>query len=217
MNGIEDDVRSVSSDNDNERVREKLKKTTIAPHSRPSSRLAGEDEVMDNTTQTSVPTRKRSHDESDGDDEGRTGRDGKQAHERKRSREVKDEDRKRVGSGLERVKTPPTCQEEDEAAEVLAERLASPGRGERKRALKELDDDAEDDKKSKISKTDEEKKRESASAEGEATSKVCHSTFIQYGLILYHIPTGSQSWRQYSPFPRIFTSTEPPLTPLPAP
>ncbi|KAF8541323.1 hypothetical protein BDD12DRAFT_520335 [Trichophaea hybrida] len=185
MNGIEDDVRSVSSDNDNERVREKLKKTTIAPSSRPGSgaKTASEqqDEVMASTPSPTTTTttraaagtvlaedrqratRKRSHDESDEDpDEVGNGRRRLKAHERKRSRDISEEDMMRAGSGLERVKTPPTHPEETGG---ISERVSSPRGGlERKRSLGKLDKEGEnEDQKSKISKTEEERRKKEES------------------------------------------------------
>jgi len=182
MNGIEDDVRSVSSDNDNERVREKLKKTTIAPSSRPGSGAKRadeqEDEVMASTPSPTATaaggtvatedrqrvTRKRSHDESDEDqEEVGNGRRRLKAHERKRSRDISEEDMMRAGSGLERVKTPPTHPEEETGG--ISERVSSPRGGlERKRSLGKLDKEGEDeDQKSKISKTEEERRKKGES------------------------------------------------------
>ena len=155
MTGLEEDVRSASPDNDNERVREKLKNATIAPAtSRPGSGAKdSEDEPR--------RTRKRSHDESDDEhleaDDGRTSRQ-RTAHERKRSREHTE---RTAGEALERVKTPPTHPEEDEV-EGIAERVASPTRGglERKRSLGKLDKEGDADQKKKMSKTEEERRKE---------------------------------------------------------
>jgi Ran-binding protein 3 len=172
------DVRSVSSDIDNERVREKLKKTTIAPASSRSSswaKMADEDETMDSANDTTEEgkrrARKRSHDESD--EEKVEGDDGKQrrrqkAHERKRSREILEQDRIRAGSGLERVKTPPTHIEESDA---IAERVSSPKGLERKRSLGKLDKEDDADQKKKITKTEEER-QESQELENKTESEI---------------------------------------------
>jgi Ran-binding protein 3 len=163
------DVRSVSSDNDGERVRERLKKTTIAPSaassgcSRPGSGAdtADQDHVMSSSEDPPRRSRKRSHDESDedkadGEDVERARR--VKVHERKRSRETTEADRLRAGSGLERVKTPPTHPEEEN--ESIIERVASPvGTLERKRSLGKLDkEEQEEDQKKKISKTEEDRR-----------------------------------------------------------
>jgi len=192
MNGTEDvpitaalppddtDVRSVSSDNDNERVREKLKHTTIAaPGSVPGGSGSGdqvpEDEAMDSQSSADEArrARKRSHDESEEDkDKEDSETDGNRrkvmTHERKRSREVTGADRLRARS----VKTPPTHPEE--AGEGLVERVASPighlervaspvGQLERKRSLGKLDKEEEEDQKKKVSKTEEEQRRKEES------------------------------------------------------
>lgn len=188
------DVRSVSSDNDNERVREKLKQTTIAPAAASASRpgsgadTADLDHVMSSSEDPPRRTRKRSHDESDDDktDAQDAERRKLNRHERKRSREITEADRLRAGSGLERVKTPPTHPEE---AEGIAERVASPvGSLERKRSLGKLDKEEEEDQKKKISKTEEDRRKaeeeekatkpaaDAESAEGSSETKLPESS-----------------------------------------
>lgn len=136
------DGRDGDSDHSNEGVREKLKKTTIAPAPAdvPAAAASEEDEVMagSESPREEAPrrTRKRSHDESEEDNPQNPNDGGDRrrikAHERKRSREVSDAERLRMGRALERVKTPPTHQEEDVGG--IAERVSSP-RGDRKRGL----------------------------------------------------------------------------------
>jgi hypothetical protein len=174
---VADDTRSVSSDNDGERVRERLKKTTIAPSaassgSRPGSGadMSDQDHVMSSSEDPPRRSRKRSHDESDEDkvdgDDGERARRVK-VHERKRSRETTEADRLRAGSGLERVKTPPTHPEESEG---IIERVTSPVG--RKRSLGKLDKEEEEDQKKKISKTEEDRRK----AEESETTKAAEET-----------------------------------------
>jgi hypothetical protein len=219
-----DDLDTISVSSENEGVREKLKKTTIAPSSsRPESAAKNDDEREDEAMASPVtdvdkemaspeievldvdkamaspetevldadkptPTevvddgkrrsRKRSHDESDEDnsgsqDEGRR----KRTHERKRSREISEEDRVKVGSGLERVKTPPTHTEE--TTEAIADRVADHSKGafERKRSLGKLDKEEDVVQKTKVSRiTDketlsEEPGTEAGSKEGQTATE----------------------------------------------
>lgn len=182
----DDDAKSTSSEQDNERVREKLKKTSIANVQSDSS-LAGEhDEKLDTLRSTSVSEtdqdmsdgkedetrrrRKRSFDETDGDGDGNGGGNKDQhsrhrAHERKRSREISEDDMARAAKALNRVKTPPTHPEEDEVmsqGEEVSSTMATPRKLERKRGRGGLDEDGGDkevDPKKKISRKEEEWQR----------------------------------------------------------
>ncbi|KAL7275222.1 hypothetical protein RUND412_001837 [Rhizina undulata] len=186
----EDDVKSESSDN--ERVREKLKKTSLA-NVRPGS-ATQEDEPMDSMTSPAASeadvamnngkkedkarTRKRSFDETDVDDDDEAMAEEKEPfarrdrfHERKRSREISDDEMARAAKALNRVKTPPTHPEEDEEmAHFVAPNstLTSPKKLERKRSRDKLDEeDLDEDQKKKISKTEEEQKKDESSAPSE--------------------------------------------------
>lgn len=182
----DDDAKSTSSEQDNERVREKLKKTSIANVQSDSS-LAGEHgEKLDTLRSTSVSEtdqdmsdgkedetrrrRKRSFDETDGDGDGDGGGNKDQhfrhrAHERKRSREISEDDMARAAKALNRVKTPPTHPEEDEVmsqGEEVSSTMATPRKLERKRGRGGLDEDGGDkevDPKKKISRKEEEWQR----------------------------------------------------------
>lgn len=182
----DDDAKSTSSEQDNERVREKLKKTSIA-NVRSDSSLAGEHgEKLDTPRSTSVsetdqdmsdgkeneirPRRKRSFDETDGDGDGDRGGNKDQhsrnrVHERKRSREISEDDMAKAAKALNRVKTPPTHPEEDEVmsqGEEASSTMVSPRKLERKRGRGGLDEDGGDkevDPKKKISRKEEEWQR----------------------------------------------------------
>lgn len=182
----DDDAKSTSSEQDNERVREKLKKTSIA-NVRSDSSLAGEHgERLDTPRRMSVletdqdmsdgkgnetrPRRKRSFDETDGDGDGGRSSNKDQhsrnrVHERKRSREISEDDMARAAKALNRVKTPPTHPEEDEVmsqGEEASSTMASPRKLERKRGRGGLDEDGGDkevDPKKKISRKEEEWQR----------------------------------------------------------
>lgn len=179
----DDDAKSTTSEQDNERVREKLKKTSIA-NVRSDSSLAGEHGEKEDTPQSTAISetdqdmsdgkedetrrrRKRSFDETEGDGDGDGGGNKDQhsrhrVHERKRSREISDEDMAKAAKALNRVKTPPTHPEEDEVMSQNEETSASttsPRKLERKRGRGRLDDDEKDkevDPKKKISRKEEE-------------------------------------------------------------
>lgn len=198
----DDDTKSTSSEQDNERVREKLKKTSIA-NVRSDSSLAGErGEKVDTPQSTAVSEadqdmsdgkedetrrrRKRSFDETDGDGDGDGGGNRDQhsrhrAHERKRSREISEDDMARAAKALNRVKTPPTHPEEDEVMSQ-SEETTSPRKLERKRGRGRLDEDEKDkevDPKKKISRKEEEWQRaieRSAPSASRSTTSVSVST-----------------------------------------
>lgn len=178
----EDDSKSTTSEQDNERVREKLKKTSIA-NVRSDSSLAGEHGEKDDALSNAVSEadqdmsdgkeddtrrrRKRSFDETEGDGDGDGGgkdqRPRHRVHERKRSREISDEDMAKAAKALNRVKTPPTHPEEDEimsqGEEEASTSITSPRKLERKRGRGRLDEDEKDkevDPKKKISRKEEE-------------------------------------------------------------
>lgn len=182
----DDDARSTSSEQDNERVREKLKKTSIANVRSDSSLACEHGDMVDTPRSTAVSEtdqdmsdgkedetrrrRKRSFDETDGDGDGDGGGNRDQhsrhrVHERKRSREISEDDMARAAKALNRVKTPPTHPEEDEVMsqnEETSTSVTSPRKLERKRGRGGLDEDEKDkevDPKKKISRKEEEWQR----------------------------------------------------------
>lgn len=179
----DDDAKSTSSEQDNERVREKLKKTSIAnvrsdsgEHGakldtpRSTSVSEADQDMSDGKEDETRRRRKRSFDETDGDGDGEGGGSKDQhsrhrVHERKRSREISEDDMARAAKALNRVKTPPTHPEEDEVmsqGEEASSTMASPRKLERKRGRGRLDEDEKDkevDPKKKISRKEEEWQR----------------------------------------------------------
>ncbi|RPB03230.1 hypothetical protein L873DRAFT_1787052 [Choiromyces venosus 120613-1] len=170
----EEDSGSLSGSSDNERVREKLKKTSIA-NVRPESAAAGENQKEDGepkaTDSAAVSEtdqemgegkprriRKRSIEETDPNEDINMGnaRHGKEVdsrhrvHERKRSREISDDDMAKAARALNRVKTPPTHPEEDEimghndGLHSASSAVASPRKLERKRSRNRFDGDDKD-------------------------------------------------------------------------
>lgn len=183
-----DDAHSISDGNgsDNERVREKLKQTTIA--AKPPAAKTDEDMGSDSD---SKKRRKRSFNDSDPDDV-----DGKEttrvrAHERKKSREMTDEDlaNMKAGRTLDRVKTPPRVEEEmvSQSADAKVDKKI-----ERKRSRGKIGEEETDPtEKKKISKTEEERRkagdsserviaRNSGSKEDKSHTKVCQSHYHLY-------------------------------------
>lgn len=202
----DDDAKSTSSEQDNERVREKLKKTSIANVRSDSSLACEHGEKADTPQSTAVSEadqdmsdskedetrrrRKRSFDETDGDGDGdgdgsKDHHSRHRVHERKRSREISEDDMARAAKALNRVKTPPTHPEEDEVmsqSEETSSSMTGPRKLERKRGRGGLDEDEKDkeiDPKKKISRKEEEWQRaieKSVPSTSRSTTSVSVST-----------------------------------------
>jgi len=196
----DEDSGSLSGSSDNERVREKLKKTYIA-NERPESAAASESQKEDGelraTDSAAVSEtdqemgeekprrpRKRSIGETDPSEDVNMGNEGhgKEAdsrhrvHERKRSREISDDDMAKAARALSRVKTPPTHPEEDEimghndGLHSASSAMTSPRKLERKRSRNRFDEDDKDKDADRRKKMVAERKGERDSGMGADTA-----------------------------------------------
>lgn len=196
----DEDSGSLSGSSDNERVREKLKKTYIA-NERPESAAAsesqkedGEPKATDSATisendqemgeENPRRPRKRSIGETDPSEDVNMGNEGhgKEAdsrhrvHERKRSREISDDDMAKAARALSRVKTPPTHPEEDEimghndGLHSASSTMTSPRKLERKRSRNRFDEDDKDKDADRRKKMVAERKGERDSGMGADTA-----------------------------------------------
>jgi len=196
----DEDSGSLSGSSDNERVREKLKKTYIA-NVRPESAAASEGQKEDGepraTDSAAVSetdqemgeektrrTRKRSIEQTDPSEDvnmeneghGKESDSRHRVHERKRSREISDDDMAKAARALSRVKTPPTHPEEDEimghndGLHSASSAMASPRKLERKRSRNRFDEDDKDKDADRRKKMVAERKGERDSGMGADTA-----------------------------------------------